>query len=133
MSLVSFKLAIVVEDERADQILTQRVLERSGMFRTVRCFLNAEDTLSHLETDPKSRPDLLLLDVNLPRMSGVELAASAAARLGPAFARSIGFLLTNPLLEEERSKTKQLLAPVHYINKPLSNQDLEKVRATLLP
>ncbi len=58
----------VIEDEEAISKLVCLYLSKSSM--TTKAFFNAEDALTSLETDRK--PDLIILDLNLPGMSGFD-------------------------------------------------------------
>ena len=62
---------MIVDDHRSFRDAARRVLERAG-FEIVG---EAADGESALETIPGLRPDVLLLDVQLPGLSGFEVAA----------------------------------------------------------
>jgi signal transduction histidine kinase len=64
---------LLVEDNAANQLLAQRILERSGHGVTV-----ADDGAAALEILGSQRFDLILMDVQMPRMDGI--AATAAIR-----------------------------------------------------
>jgi len=131
MELDTFNLAVIVDDERVDQMLTERALEKSGLFKKVLCFVSAEEAIDALTAEPKIRPDLLLLDINLPGMSGIEFLGVAQSRLEPAFTRSLGLLLTNPLLEHERQTVERMLMTVHEFRKPIGPEDLDTIKRSL--
>jgi len=66
---------LVVEDYIDSQEITCELLRLMG--HTVQGVANAEDALSYLDAN---EVDVLLTDISLPRMSGVELAAHALHR-----------------------------------------------------
>lgn len=59
----------IIEDIQEISDLTTMYLEKEGM--SVSKFLNAEDALAELENNSKL-PDLIILDLNLPGMSGFD-------------------------------------------------------------
>ena len=68
---------LLVEDDRADQELTRRALEESKLHNELRIIEDGEEALAYLFRHGKyknpaisPRPDLLLLDLNLPRVDG---------------------------------------------------------------
>jgi len=71
---------LVIEDNRADFILLQRAVRRAALPADLRHAESAEEGLSLLRTSdangvPAYRPDLILLDLNLPHMSGHDFLA----------------------------------------------------------
>ena len=76
----------LVEDEPAFRETLAYLVEHAAGMRCARTFDRAEDALTALTdgatdgaADGEAGPDLLLLDVNLPGRSGIELAAEAKA------------------------------------------------------
>jgi cyclic di-GMP phosphodiesterase len=65
---------LVVDDEELNRQLLTRVLERLGY--TVTSAFDGIDALKKVEQNP---PDLILLDINMPRMNGLEVAAKLKA------------------------------------------------------
>ena len=59
----------VVEDDRTVREGLQMLLSGSPGFECVAAFANGEDALAGL---PKIRPDVVLMDINLPGMNGIE-------------------------------------------------------------
>ena len=59
----------IVEDNDKLRETLARVLNRADGFRCVSDYSNAEDALKHL---PQVLPDVVLMDINLPGMNGVE-------------------------------------------------------------
>jgi DNA-binding NarL/FixJ family response regulator len=59
----------IVEDNEQLRNTLCRLIDRSEDFRCLSQFGNAEDAL---ETLPKEKPRVVLMDINLPKMNGVE-------------------------------------------------------------
>ena len=65
---MSISLAIVEDDARLRETMV-RLIERQEGLTYLSSYANAEDALEAL---PKLKPDVVLMDINLPRMNGVE-------------------------------------------------------------
>jgi DNA-binding NarL/FixJ family response regulator len=69
------KVAIVEDDSGLRQSLTA-LIEASGRLRCAGAYVNAEAALKQL---PADWPDVVLMDINLPQMSGIECVARLKA------------------------------------------------------
>ena len=65
---------LLVEDNEGDVEMTRRALSRAGTPCTLSVANNGNQALDYLHGggggSPPSRPDLILLDINMPRMDG---------------------------------------------------------------
>ncbi len=64
------RCALVIDDEEPARQMLTRILEKEGWN-----VLQAEDGLAALERMKKQRPDLILLDLMMPKMNGFEFVA----------------------------------------------------------
>ena len=64
---------LLVEDDAADALLIRDALAERGGARAVTRVEDGIAALEHLRAPGASRPDLILLDLNMPRMNGHEL------------------------------------------------------------
>jgi len=67
-------LVLVVDDSITVRRVTQRLLERNGMR-----VLTARDGVDAVEVLQENQPDIILLDIEMPRMDGYEVAAHVRA------------------------------------------------------
>ncbi|MDO9107024.1 MAG: response regulator [Methylovulum sp.] len=72
-------MIIIVEDDPGHSKLIEKNLRRSGLENPIKAFANGQLALDYLQGlgdftgQPLSQPALLLLDLNMPVMNGVEL------------------------------------------------------------
>ena len=62
-----------MEDNPADVYLVQRALQERGIVFTMECFEDGEQAIEALAGKDHEVPDLILLDLNLPKTEGVEV------------------------------------------------------------
>jgi DNA-binding response OmpR family regulator len=116
---------LVVEDEQDIAALIKHALERSGDAQVE--VVGRGDTAIRAVTD--STPDLVILDVNLPVMSGTEVCRVMRARAETAHTPII--MLTARTSESDRVAGLDLGAD-DYVTKPFSLRELAaRVRAVL--
>jgi len=120
---------LLVEDNPGDVRLTRELLKESKIHNNLIVLDNGEDALSFLrgkgEWQKATRPDLILLDLNLPRKNGIEVLA--AIKSEPELKRIPVVVLTSSKAEEDIAKTYDLHANC-YISKPV---DLEQFAAVV--
>jgi CheY-like chemotaxis protein len=63
---------LLVEDDLDDQEITKELIKAIGIKNELIIFSTCEDCLSYLLTMGATQPFLILSDVNLPKMNGIE-------------------------------------------------------------
>ncbi len=119
---------LLVEDNPADVDLTRENLETCKILHTLHVAFDGVDAMEFLRGEgpheKAPRPDLVLLDLNLPRKDGRELLAEMKAdkslRLIPVV------VLTSSEAEEDVLKSYDLQASA-YVTKPLDLKGFGKI------
>ena len=109
-------LALVVDDSITMRRVTQRLLERNG-FRVV----TAKDGMEAVAMLQDHRPDIILLDVEMPRMDGYEFARHV--RNDPAVARVPIIMVTSRVSEKHRARAIEI-GVNDYLGKPYQEREL---------
>ena len=67
------KSILLVEDDRVDALTVQRALKDINVTNPLYHVTNGEEALDFLRNRSQERPCIILLDLNMPRMNGIEL------------------------------------------------------------
>jgi chemosensory pili system protein ChpA (sensor histidine kinase/response regulator) len=108
--------AMVVDDSITVRRVTQRLLERNGMR-----VLTANDGLEALSLLQEHVPDVILLDIEMPRMDGYEVAAHV--RSDPRLADVPIIMITSRVGEKHRARAIELGVD-DYLGKPYQESEL---------
>jgi chemosensory pili system protein ChpA (sensor histidine kinase/response regulator) len=117
-------LALVVDDSITVRRVTERVLQRSGM-RVV----TAKDGLDAISVLQDHRPDIILLDIEMPRMDGYEFASHV--RSDDRVSDVPIIMITSRVGDKHRARAIEL-GVNDYLGKPYQDaQLLEAIRHQL--
>lgn len=69
---------LLIEDDYLDQLEVQRTLEKKSILFNIKIASNGETGLAMLKEAGSSKelPDIILLDLNMPKMNGLEFLAA---------------------------------------------------------
>lgn len=116
---------LIIEDDDAIRDVIRYALESNGFEKT----LSAADGLSGLEIARRERPSLILLDLMLPKMDGLEVCRNLKR---DEETRDIPVVMLTAKSEESDIVLGLEIGAVDYITKPFSSKILvARVRAHL--
>jgi chemosensory pili system protein ChpA (sensor histidine kinase/response regulator) len=108
--------ALVVDDSITVRRVTQRLLERHGMR-----VMTAKDGVDALSILQEHTPDVILLDIEMPRMDGYELAAHV--RADARLAEIPIVMITSRVGEKHRARAIEI-GVNDYLGKPYQENQL---------
>ncbi len=122
---------MMIDDDAVDHKLCQRLIARSGLVDEFVGFLSAEEALAHLGDAANPAVDVILLDVNMPRMNGFEFLDTAIQQLGEGFAQVVVVMLTTSLDPKDEERARSFSIVREFCHKPLLLKHLEKIHAMM--
>lgn len=112
---------LLVEDNPADINMMQETLEDSRIANVLHVVTDGEDAMEFLRREGRfaaaPRPDIVLLDIGLPRKNGLEVLSEIKS--DPILKRIPVIILTTSKAEEDILKSYELHAN-SYITKPVN-------------
>ena len=123
---------LLVEDNPGDVRLTQEAMKDAKFLNEVRAVTDGEEAMAFLRHEGSylhaPRPDLVLLDLNLPKKDGREVLAEMKADAG--LRRIPVVILTSSSAEQDILRTYDLHANC-YVTKPVDLDQFVKVIKTI--
>jgi putative two-component system response regulator len=113
---------LVVDDDAADTALILTALNRNPAVRTARATDAPEFALRQFALNGELRPNLVLLDIHMPRLNG--FAFLTAMRRIPTMARVPVVFLTTSCLANDLAQAPESTASL-YVLKPNSSSELQ--------
>jgi CheY-like chemotaxis protein len=115
---------VLIEDNPSDVLLVRKALEealqKKGIAVDLTCFEDGQKALNGLSKQGRKAPDLILLDLNLPKTEGVDVLR--AVRSMPNLAGVPVVILTSSASPTDIHRTG-LLGAARYIAKPSELDD----------
>ena len=108
---------LVIEDNAPDVLLISESLHEQSLAHEITHYLDGEEALARLTSSEGKRSDydLVILDLNMPRVGGLQILASL--RNTPEFEGVPFLVLTSSIAPEDRGEAKRLGAD-RYLRKP---------------
>lgn len=111
---------LLVEDDNLDQMEVQRTLSRKGILHRLKIARNGEEALLLLNDASneifEGRPDLILVDLNMPKMNGFEFLTKLRSFEDY---RDIKVFVLSTSDEREDKQSASKLGISGFITKPL--------------
>jgi CheY-like chemotaxis protein len=122
-------LIVLTEDNAADVFLVRSALEDAGLAFQLHVVSDGEQALQFLQTveaDQSKCPDLLLLDLNLPKLSGADILKNLRENNRCSDASVV--ILTSSDSPQDRARVAQF-GVEHYFLKTASLDEFMKLGA----
>ena len=115
---------LLVEDDPGDVVLIEEAFEHNKVSNSLKIVGDGVEAMAYLQDESNARPDLVLLDLNLPRKDGREVLAEIKS--DPALRSIPVVVLTTSKAEEDILRSYDLGANC-FISKPVTFEGLVEV------
>jgi len=112
----SSKPILLVEDDRVDTMTVRRALKDLKVTNQLICTTNGEEALEYLRDESKKKPCVILLDLNMPKMNGIEFLKITKGEEG---LKKIPVIVLTTSREEQDVAESFNLSVAGYIVKPV--------------
>lgn len=123
---------MVVDDERVDQVLYERVLRKAGLCDTVYGFVSPTEALDFLRDKARPRIDVVLLDVNMPERSGFEFLDEAMTEHAEELSDAIVLMVSSVESAQNQKRAEELQPVRKFLQKPLTSNHARGIQMLLM-
>lgn len=117
---------LLVDDEDDCNFVTKLVLKKAGYSGKLTCYTAPEEAIDHLRRG-EDLPDLMFVDINMPRMNGFELIIQCESEgLLPSDLTTV-FMFSSSNRPVDQEKALSLASVSGYVEKALSVDSFEQV------
>lgn len=135
LSMDNDKRILLVEDNPNDEMLTIRAFKKNNIFNTIDVVRDGQEALDYLfcegeysSRDKTSNPQVILLDINLPKIDGLEVLRQLRAN---AQTEIIPVIIMTTSDEQNDLITSYKLGANSYIRKPVEFENFMSAIKTL--
>ena len=119
---------LLVEDDRVDAMTVRRALGEIGVANRLDTAENGEKALDRLRDPSMETPCIILLDLNMPRMNGIELLGVIK---GDDRLRRIPVVVLSTSREEQDRMESFRLGAAGYMLKPVDYREFVEMVRTI--
>jgi len=126
----NFEKVMVVDDAEIDRFLAKKVLTKHAFAKEVLPLDSATNALNYLSEHQENRealPDLIFLDINMPKMNGFDFLEEYKKLPEAVKKKCIIVMLSSSLLPEDRELAMNNPYVCQFLNKPLTGDKLKDV------
>ena len=121
---MSLSCVLVIDDSKADHLITKHIIHKYDADIEVLQARDGMEAIGVLELVSR-KPDLILLDVNMPRMDGYEFLRIYCEEFKGEV--PVVIMLGTSLNERDNKKTKDCDCVKSWIVKPLLTENMEEL------
>jgi CheY-like chemotaxis protein len=128
-----FKAVMLIDDNEIDNLINQKMLEASNLADTIFMHTGAKGALEFLKnieklsTNGVGIPEVIFLDIDMPLMDGFQFL-DEFEKLSEYIKNACSIImLTSSINPQDLAKAKKSNYVKKYINKPLTQEALEKL------
>ncbi len=122
------KPILLVEDDLVDQMLFQRASKALGIRNRTYVAANGEEALRLLRNEDNEKPSLILLDLNMPKMNGLEFLKAVK---NDAALKKIPVVVLTTSKEEKDIRESFSLGIAGYMVKPVDYSKFVEIVRTV--
>lgn len=123
---------LLIDDSEDDRFFARRALKKLEPDVELHEFSYAEDALSFLRSPERPVLDMLLVDINMPRMDGFEFADAYLDLYPELRGKAPVFIASSSLNPADRERADAHPGVTGFVEKPFNRQGMEEMMDLVL-
>ncbi len=130
----TFYSVMLIDDNEIDNLINQKMIEAASITQHIYTHTGARSAIEFLKNieklediSAKILPDVIFLDIDMPLMDGFQFLDEFEKLLDSTKNKCKIVMLTSSINPQDVNKSKEYTYVKKYINKPLSQDNLEKL------
>lgn len=124
------KNVLLIDDDELFLFLTEKTLQKSPCLGNISTCSSVEEAQAFLIACEKGGcpfPDIILVDMNMPLMSGMDFADWYNQQYGLTHQNTRLVILTSSISRKEKVKAMEIPAVYDFMQKPLTKEKLNEL------
>ena len=127
MATKKLNCILLVDDDHDDNVYHQIILKEMEIVDKIEIAENGIEALDYLKDEKRIQPELIFLDINMPKMNGWEFLSEYKNLALEKKAQIVVMILTTSANPDDIKRAKEIEEVIGFETKPLSMESMTSV------
>jgi CheY-like chemotaxis protein len=118
---------LLIDDDAEDNYFHQIVINEMNITERIEVALNSVEALNFLKKENQTHPDIIFLDINMPKMNGWEFMEAYKELRIDQKAKGFVVMLSTSENPEDKKRAGQFSEIIGFSSKPLTEETLNGI------